>query len=285
MIRRFKKLRSIILAGLVCAGLVIGAAMQAHAALLVMPIWIIFKDRDRTANITLVNTGGKEAVYKIGWRYQKQTESGAYEILENSEGTAFDISKMVLYSPRQVTLLAGGKQRIRLSLRRPPDLADGEYRAHLALTRMASSPDAEELARKNLKSDKIQLSLGTNVGYSLPVIIRQGSYDVAAKVEKFEMVPAEGKSPRRVKVTLSRTGKHGVFGKLTLYWTPPGGAEQEVGILNNVNIFPELTSRYANVPIKDPGISLSGGSLRIIYEGSGPDKGISLDEKTFPLGG
>lgn len=271
--------------------------LPVNAALLVMPIRLVLGDRDRTGNITVFNTSGEETIFRMSWRYQKQREDGSYEITDAPIDEQSDLSKMLLFSPRQVTLQAGQKQRIRVSVRRPPDLADGEYRAHLALTRVgdenpatreppsigAAQEGKEEMAKAEAK---MSIGLKVNVSYSLPVILRQGAYDTTADIVDAKLIgppPNSKDNNPQASLTLSRSGKYSTIGKVQIFWTPPGQSERLVGQSNNVNIFPEISKRTLQVPLKEAGVS--SGSLRIVYMGDGPEKGITFAEKTFPIGG
>jgi P pilus assembly chaperone PapD len=280
--KKIRNLRKGLLSVLVCLGLLAATIIPAYATLLIMPVWIIFKDRERTANITLVNTTNEESLYRIEWRYQKQNETGAYDILDGPIDPAHDPSKMVLFSPRQVTLPPKGKQRIRLSLRRPPDLPDGEYRAHLVMTRIDTTKINPE---KPEEKGKIRVIIGMNVGYSLPVIIRQGAYNSTAAISNPHFVSgsADGKNPPELKITLTRSGLYSTMGGVKVYWSPPGQSERVIGELNNVNIYAELAKREIGVKLNEK--QIAGGNLRVVYEGQGPDKGVIFDEKTIPVGG
>lgn len=277
--------------------------LPVNATLLIMPIHLILTERDRTGNITLFNTSGKESVFRIGWRYQKQLESGAYEVADTPFDTAHDLSKMAIFSPRQVTLLPGQKQRIRVSIRRPPDLADGEYRAHLALVRVGDEnpggePEPEEGAESSQNAPvkktpqaeaKIRVGLKMNVSYSLPVVLRQGVYNTTASIETASLLPPAPSAPQgrdsmaRLNVVLSRTGDYSTFGKILVFWTAPGQPEKQIGITNNVNILPEITRRSVDVYLTES--TVAAGTLRVVYEGEVKEKGVTLDEKTFPVGG
>lgn len=276
-------------------------ALPVNATLLIMPIHLILTDRDRTGNITLFNTSGEESVFRIGWRYQKQLENGAYEVSDTPFDPERDLSKIAVFSPRQVTLQPGQKQRIRVSIRRPPDMKDGEYRAHLALLRVGDSSteaggpepvetsDAPAKPQKPSGEAKIQIGLKMNVSYSLPVVLRQGTYNTTASIESARLLPPPpsakaGKNDKlRLNVVLTRTGDYSTFGKILVYWTAPGQAEKQIGIANNVNILPENTRRSVDVYLTESGIP--AGTLRVVYEGEVKEKGVTLDEKTFPIGG
>ncbi len=280
--KKSRNLRTGLLSILVCLGLLAATVIPAYATLLVMPVWIIFKDRERTANITLVNTTNEESLYRVEWRFQKQNETGSYDILEGPIDPAHDPSKMVLFSPRQVTLPPRGKQRIRLSLRRPADLPDGEYRAHLVMTKI-DTPKIE--SEKPEEKGKIRLIIGMNVGYSLPVIIRQGTYNATAAISepRFISGSADGKKQPKMEMLITRSGLHSTMGGIKIYWAPPGQEEKVIGELNNINIYAESTRRKIEIPLNEK--QIVGGKIRVVYEGQGPDKGATFDEKTISVGG
>ncbi len=280
--KKSRNLRTGLLSILVCLGLLAATVIPAYATLLVMPVWIIFKDRERTANITLVNTTNEESLYRVEWRFQKQNETGSYDILEGPIDPAHDPSKMVLFSPRQVTLPPRGKQRIRLSLRRPADLPDGEYRAHLVMTKI-DTPKIE--SEKPEEKGKIRLIIGMNVGYSLPVIIRQGTYNATAAISepRFISGSADGKKQPKMEMLITRSGLHSTMGGIKIYWAPPGQEEKVIGELNNINIYAESTRRKIEIPLNEK--QIVGGKIRVVYEGQGPDKGATFDEKVISVGG
>lgn len=278
-------LLKITFAASLAAAVLCGGGLPARAGLMLMPTDIIFKDRQRTANLTLINTGQDEATYKIGFRYQRQNESGSYDLMKEPMDPKYDLAKMVVFSPRQVTLLPGGKQGIRLSLRRPANLPDGEYRAHLLLMRQSPETSALKSAESKAEKGGVKVALGANIGFSLPVIVRQGAYDATASVSdpRFSTVTAQGRTGPQLEIILTHSGKFSTLGHVAVFWTPPGGAERRIGTLNNVNVHTETARRKVSIPLKES--QVSGGTIRILYEGDGPDKGITFDEKTFPVGG
>ncbi len=254
----------------------------AGATLMIMPIMTVFTDRDRSADITVVNTVDQDATFRIGWRYQRQNELGSYDILTGPLDPEHDPAKMLVFSPRQVFLPGNSKQKIRVSLRRPPDLPDGEYRIHLLMQRIGK-PDAPVKPRNQKGPQGITPQLSMNIGYALPVLIRKGKYDAAAAIVNPKFIPAKGKTPPELEMYLNRTGKYSTLGAIRIYWTPPGQAEKEIGRLNNVNVWSETSRRQVRVALKETNIV--GGTVRVTYIGDGPDKGVTFDEKAFPVGG
>jgi hypothetical protein len=265
----------VLLAGLSLAMPVAGA----RADLMIMPVRVVFQGHDRTSNVTLVNVADHTETYRLSWMYQLQKEDGSYTQLPGPIDAAHDPAKMVVFSPRQVTLEAGEQQNIRLSLRRPPDLPDGEYHAHLRF--QATGADATSTSALTKKGVSTELLI--HVGFAIPVMIRQGHYDATATISDPHFIPATAQSGAELQVTLNRGGHYGTTGVLKAFWTPHGGNEKQIGLLNNTNTFTEVTHRTARIRLTESRIV--GETVRVVYEGDGPDKGISYDEKTFPVGG
>lgn len=258
---------------IVAAFLAACAAVPALADMMIMPIRTTFVDGDRMKNLTVVNTSDKEGSFRLQFYHMKQVENGGYERLDGPPDPKFDLSKMLVFSPRQVTLPPRGKQAIRLSLRRPADLPDGEYRVHLKLQRANdANPDTPEKGQRTV--------VGINVGFSVPVMLRKGRYDTTAEIVEPKYKPAEGKLPHRIVFHVNRTGKYSAIGRALVYWAPPsGGEEMLVGTLNGLNVYAETPRREVRVQLSDK--SVSGGKIRIRFEGDDVDEGKVFDEKTF----
>ena len=270
------KNKSIVLAALAFSAM-LAAASPALSDLMIMPIRVVFTDRDRMKALTVINNSNERAIFRMKFKDQRQIESGSYQELDEPLNPEFDVSKMIVYSPRQVDLPPQGKQSIRLSLRRPENMPDGEYRTHLRMQRMAA-PETEG-------GRAIRAKVGINVGFSVPVILRKGVYDATATISEFKYKPAgtaAEKDKAQAEMYLVRGGKYSTLGKLEVFWTPPGGEEKKVGELNGVNVFTDVQKRWARVYINEKNIQ--NGQFRVTFTGIGPDKGILFDEKTFPAG-
>ncbi len=252
----------------------------AHAGLMIMPVYAAFQDRERTTDITVLNTDDKNVTYRLSWLNQKQGTDGSYTISETPINPAMDFTKSVFFSPRQVSLQPNGKQNIRLSVRRPADLPDGEYHSHLKIQSIGSP---ETINAGNVPQDSIAMALAVNPGFAIPVIVRSGKYNATAKISDPQFIPAaQANEMPRLQFVINRAGTHGTMGKIDVYWTPTGGKEQVIGLLNNVNVFTEVDKRLVRLTLTQANIP--NGTVRIVYEGVGPDKGITFDQKTFPVG-
>lgn len=242
----------------------------AQANLLISPTRVVFSDKERSENVVIINQGAATATYRVEMVINKQDASGGYERLERQKDNLsglFLADDMIRFSPRQVTLEPGARQTIRMSLRKPDNLAKGEYRAHLGFIQL---PDAVALDR-DPNASRMQVFMLTS--FTIPVQVWQGSVDVKASI-KSAAITAEVDEPSKpnqkqwgVKVVLNRTGTFSSFGKLNIYWKP--NAQSEYGLLNfidNASLYREVNTREITVSLgQDKPMS---GYYKVEYEGA-----------------
>lgn len=258
---------------LVIGGILMTQATTASAQLLIMPIKVIFEDGERMESVAIFNNSHTPATYRISFLHQRQLEEGGYQLLDKPLNPEHDLSKMLVYSPRQVFLPGQAKQAVRLSARRTADLPDGEYRTHLLLKRI--SPVNPEKPAKDQRA-----VVGINVGLSVPVILRKGHYDTEVSFDKITYTPAslDGDTPPKLDIWINRTGKYSALGHVKVFWTPEdSNNEQQVGIKNGVNIFHEIDRRKITINLNNR--SISGGTFRLTYNSDEKDKTNLFAEK------
>ena len=151
--------------------------------LLVAPTRIVFEGRTRAAELTLLNIGKQTATYRISFTHLRMGETGDLKEIEKAEPGDQFADDLVRYSPRQVTLDPNVAQTIRLQVRKPEGLADGEYRSHLlfrAVPPESSQPETSvEVAEKKTG---YSIRLTPIYGVSIPVIVRSGKTSVKASL-------------------------------------------------------------------------------------------------------
>lgn len=250
----------------------------AQANLLISPTRLAFSERDRTASVTLINSGNKTQTYRLEWINQIATAEGGYQLLKDGELNGFpSAAEFLRVSPRQVTLRPNERQTVKVMVRRPRDLADGEYRSHLQFT--ALPPQEQE-------SDNSQMSIKLNLllSYNIPVMVRQGDIDANVAIEQVTLLPQlSANNAATIAVRLNHEGKHSTTGRLRAFWSKQGGnREYPVGVLNGLNVYPDTKQRDAKIVWPDFDVSGSG-FLKVIYEGEGEFKNRILAEKTIPL--
>lgn len=221
--------------------LVLLISFNSSANLLVHPIRVQFNPSDRSVEMTVLNTSNKTNIYRLEWAENRALPEGGYRKLTAAEAAnANTASKLVRFTPRQVTLKAGERQTIKLSVRRPASLKEGEYRSHLlfkALPPPALLNDAEP-------EETVGMGMKLNIitSFSIPVVVQQGRLDAKAQLVKPTiLVSKKGPSNNSIQLELSRTGKHSLHGNLEVY-SSVGGSEQLVGRVDGLNFWSELNS-------------------------------------------
>ena len=116
---------------LLASAVMMAAAPDAHALRVTMKR-VLFEGSKRADILILINNTGEEMSYRLGWRRMRMTEGQSVVPLADDDPGA-DLKPaddMIVYAPRRVVLPPGGSQQVRLMLRKPKGLADGEYRSH-----------------------------------------------------------------------------------------------------------------------------------------------------------
>ncbi len=244
-------------------------ALPGVGDLLVAPTRVVFEGRTRSAELTLLNIGRQAATYRISFTHFRMLESGDLKEIEKPEPGSEFADELVRYSPRQVTLEPNVSQTIRLQVRKPEKLADGEYRSHLLFR--AVPPEgaipANVIESEEKKATGYTIRLTPIYGVSIPVIVRQGQSSVKASLTDLSVRPPEkAGDPSILELKIRREGSQSVYGNLQAIFLPSTGKEQVVGVVNGLAVYTSIPNRIVRVPLQPPpGIVLAHGRLRVRY--------------------
>lgn len=261
------------------------AVMQiftAQASLLISPMSITFSDRDRSAQVVLINTSTSTRNYRVQWVQKEAVQGGGYRALAEEEYKNFSLaSTMLRVSPKQVKLAPGERQIIKIAVRKPKELTDGDYRSHLQFTALAAQSDVP----KDAEPGSIQLKVLLN--YSIPIIVRKGpeKYDVTIDNVKIEPREKGAKGAKAdIVVTISRLGPTTTHGNIKAYWQAKGSPKETViGILNNARLYSELSQSHYTLYWQGEGSVPKSGTLRVVYSGDKEFRGKVFAEKIIKL--
>ncbi|HXC18191.1 MAG TPA: fimbria/pilus periplasmic chaperone [Holophagaceae bacterium] len=236
--------------------------------LLVAPTRLVIENGQHVAEVALFNQGSTPGTYRISLlRTQMSSDGSITEGPAPADGSVDPVS-LFRYSPHQVTLQPGETQIIRIALRKPAQLPDGEYRVHLQFLGL---PPVEA---PKPKSDQPQKGLSVVIkpvfGVSIPLILRQGNLSATANLSGLA-IQADAQGHSLLKMNLDREGNASVYGDLKAVFTATGGPTQPVGELNGVAVYTPLASRSVSFRLDPPaGMSLRHGTLAVSF----------VDEKT-----
>lgn len=245
----------------------------------------IFEGSKRNEVMTIINNSDEEQSYRLSWRHYRMTpDKGLAFIPEGVDPGDLKLADdLVRFAPRRVVLAPGASQQIRLMLRKPADLPEGEYRSHLWIQREAPTdsfvPDSQKTAGKGAG---VKLTMLT--GVTLPVFVRHGTLSATGAIKD----PAFTRTTEGLKAafTIVREGKASLYGDLDLMCSGAGG-ETVAKEVRGIALYPEISERRFEYMIDLPeGGLLACNSMKIVFREpaeSAAMKGSVLSEATAAL--
>jgi P pilus assembly chaperone PapD len=265
-------------------------APLAMADLMLYPTRVEMERNQRAAQVELVNRGLSPESYRISIVNRRMTETGQIVPADSAEPDERFASDILRYSPRQVTLKAGESQTVRISLRKPAGMANGEYRSHLQFDRLPIVEGRSDIAQAvNPAPDQITIRLTTLIGVSIPVIVRHGDTTAKLTLDTLALEPGvkvEGQAsgPPLLVFHMNRSGNRSVYGNLLASYTPPGGKPVDVGKVNGVAVYVPNALRTAKLPLGLPkGLALAGGTIQLTFSQRPEDGGQLLARASFAV--
>lgn len=240
----------------------------ALADLMIEPTRIVFGKNKRTAQVDLINNGKETATYRISVVNRRMSETGEFMPLENAGVGEQFAGELIRFSPRQVILAPGAGQVVRIMLRKPAGLADGEYRSHLHFDRIPDAIGANNLATQGdaTAASGFSVRLTMLAGVSIPVIVRHGETSAKAALSGLELSPAAAGQAPILSAVVQRSGNSSLYGNLAATFTPRGGEPTTVGKAGGVAVYTPNPLRRIKIQLQAPaGVVLARGTLRLTY--------------------
>jgi hypothetical protein len=240
------------------------ASQTALADLMLFPTRIVFDKNQRAAQLELINQGKTPETYRLSMVNRRMSETGDFTAADSPLPGEQFADAMVRFSPRQVTIPPGGSQTVRMLLRKPADLATGEYRSHLQIDRIAD-PVGSGSIEAAAEPGKVGVTRTALVGASIPVIVRQGDTHASVALTQLAVLPA-GAEPMSLAFEIDRIGDRSVYGDLVVTFTPKGGTPVEVAKAGGVAVYVPNALRRARMPLRLPeGATPSGGLVQVSF--------------------
>jgi P pilus assembly chaperone PapD len=254
-----------ILATLLTSALPLEAQSQAGLGdLMIIPTRVVLEGRDRSATIMLRNAGRAASSYRIFFQEMRMLPSGQLEPMAKADD-AISAADLVRYSPRQVELAPGEVQTVRIQMRKPEGLKDGEYRSHLVFQGL---PPVQPASPVQIPDEKtIGFNITTLVALSIPVIVRQGETAATVSLGGLALLPpARNGEPPALELDLKRSGNRSVQGEFKVDWVPRSGRPRTVLPVAGGTIYAELDARRMHLVLADAkDLVLKGGQLKVTF--------------------
>lgn len=254
-------LTSLFLIAFLSAGALVSSTTPAHAVRVSLKR-IVFDSSKRSEILTIINNTSESQTYRLGWRKYRMDEGKTIRALGKDE-VANDIlwaDEMIRFAPRRITVPAGASQQIRLLLRRPKDLQQAEYRAHLWIVSEVK-PDAFT-ADESQKKQSIRLAVQPSI--SLPIFVRNGDLNVEASITDAKI--ARNDKGLNVSFKLNRSGDRSIYGDFDFVCTD-GGQENVIQQIRGIAVYREVTHRNLSFNLAKTlsGQPVTCSNLNIVY--------------------
>lgn len=222
-------------------------ASGQDTAVLIAPTRVVFEGRTRAATVKLINPNKTPQTYKISLVSIRMDEYGTRtEIPEPNEAELFARS-MVQFSPKRAVIPPQGWQTVRVMVRKPKDLPEGEYRSQLKVSPVPGEKKPD--SRENTENIAINIDIVFHV--SIPIIIRHGKVDAAVAPLASRLI-TKGQD-YFLETKIERSGSSSVFADVKAFFTPldPPGQRIPVGEVKGISIYAQNPDQTIHLPVKD----------------------------------
>ncbi|MDX9862166.1 MAG: fimbria/pilus periplasmic chaperone [Rhodospirillales bacterium] len=241
-------------------------AAQGFGDLIVTPTRLVLEGRNATDQVMLSNRGAETATFRISLTLLAMDEDGNLNEVETPPEGMRAASDFVRFAPRQVVIPPGGAQVVRLTLRKPQDLADGEYRTHLFMRAVPPENRGTGIAATPGTGGELTIELIPIFGISIPVIVRHGTVpDAQARLS--DVALEKGEQGTVLRATIHRDGIGSLYGDVVVRYLRDGAEPLVVGEISRLAVYPEIALRRVVVPVTPPeGVQLDKGRLEVTYQ-------------------
>lgn len=256
----------------------------------VTPTRVVFDERDRTKELVLLNRGNEEVTYRASLIGMKMTDEGSLERIDEPEDDQQFAHDLLRFAPRQVHLEPGESQRIRVSVRKPEDLEEGEYRSHMLFQAV---PEARDDDGEDADGDQLALQLNIISGLSIPAIVRHGELSADVSMQDLEFVEQDDDAtPDRVRMRLNRDGDRSVYGDIDVEFIPDQQTADDesdeapepvmLARRGGTAVYTPNDWRDLEIPIQQPeDYSLDEGRIVVTYESDETGETLTSGEIEF----
>ena len=251
------------------AALIAPASARAAGDLLVAPTRVVL-DGARGTEVIVNNIGSETATYRISLVIRRMKQDGSFEEIEEVDANEREAKTlaMISYAPRRVTLPPNQPQAVRVGVRPPEGLEDGEYRAHLLIRAI---PDAKTPTQTSSPAQGLTISITPIYGITIPVIVRKGQLVVQAAIGDPHI--AQTPDGPAFKLTLSRTGTKSTYGRLRV--TRPGVSEP-LYEARGIAVYAETAQRDVILPVSPELAAKLKGPATVEYLEDNPADGGTI---------
>ncbi|MGB3723357.1 MAG: molecular chaperone [Pacificimonas sp.] len=247
--------------------------------LLIAPTRLMFEGRTRSTEVILKNIGVKAATYRVSLVARRMTPEGGIEEPETLNEAEALAEKMIRFAPRRVQLEPNQPQAVRIAVRKPADLASGEYRIHMLFRAIPEVADLTEASAQAEAENAMAIRLTAIYGITIPLIVRHGDLEGGAMIDSASL---QSKDAERVfNIGLQRLGDRSVYGDVVV---EKDGIKEPVAQTRGIAIYPEVAARTLQMAVNPAYDGPMTGTAMVRYYEEKDGKRVLLAEQPVTLG-
>lgn len=252
----------LILAAFVTSLLYSQWALAQQSVLQVLPTRVLMQDNVRASTITLINRGDEEGSYRIFFRNIRANDDGEFtEVHSAIEGENF-ADELLRYSPRRITIPPRSKQNIRVLLRKPQGLSEGEYRSHLVFRKLP----AQNSVLDQVDADReVALSIKPIVEVTIPVIVRHGETHATMSLSGLK-IDTNSESKQSLAFTINREGNRSIYGDVDVWWLAADGKKENIALARGVSVYTPNDKRHFAIPLNSTEPLINNGKIKVEFQ-------------------
>ena len=232
--------------------------------------------------MTLSNQTPAATSYRIKLVNQRMTEGGGIEQIKSPAPTDMAADTMIRYAPHQIVLQPGVSQTVRLSVRAPEGLADGEYRSHMVFEAVPPADLGQNVEAGAKDKSQISIRLIPVYSISIPVIVRHGNLTFTSAIENLSLASAA--TGPELHFNLTRAGNRSSYGDLVAMFSRGGAKPVEVAHVSGIAVYTPNALRKVSLRLNPPkGVTVSGGTLSLSYRAPQADGGQIIAVKDIAV--
>jgi P pilus assembly chaperone PapD len=234
------------------------AAQAGVGDLLVAPTRVII-DGGRGTEVILNNIGTDTATYRISLELRRMSPEGEFTEVAPEKANEIEAKalSMISFAPRRVVLPPNQPQAIRVGVRAPQGLPDGEYRAHMLFRAI---PVAKPVTAPT-DPNGLSIALTPIYGITIPIIVRRGQLKAVAALSDAKLTTDDGRPA--LSMLVSRTGSRSTYGRIRVL---KSGVAKPVYEIKGISVYTEVNQRRLTLLIEpEVLVQLKGQQVTIQY--------------------
>lgn len=256
-------------------------AVYAKAGMLLFPTRVVLDNNERSTKLTIKNTGKTRGLYRIEMVEMEMKREGGARALEEDEESMYSAKKISRISPRRVLVEADSTQSVRIAVRKPKNLEEGEYRSHIKVTMLEDNVDENGRPIEVVQNDddNFGIQIKARLVNIIPLIIRHGQTQNTVNIGELSLKLAQSDEERTTLIIpIQRTGNQSSLGNIKVEHIDDG-KNTVLKMQSGVAVYRPLEERLFELPLDVPdNISLTKGVIKVTYTSSeaGDEEGSQL---------